>query len=389
MRRFKLNSHESLVVRARTAVPLLVLLTLMALLPSVNFASSAATIINESSFPWLVQGAYANYTSEVGSASAFVLQNGTVLLGVSPPGPPTLPQGGANVSLDWMVLNRTNDMAWISIAFQVAGCEYSQNEDRDHQNCTPFGFSDTQVVDANVTDGEAYLDGESVGRLNLWGPPLTTGGTLYSGTAFIGGAAYDSLANVTAYPSLNLGIRIVTPTGVDTGPYNVYRVTPALFGTGRSSIYAWENISNATFIYNGTLLTVFPMFAPSGIYDYYNGLAIQVSNPEYPINQTVCYIQDGKVEDCRVTTYSTTLGNFFRSGAAPLDLASTNIPLGANQPTPASSNSNGQSYPANVSETTLIAAFAIVASGVALSGSYLLYRRKSRRKTVFGNNWRS
>ena len=358
---------------AKVAVLPLILMSVLAFLPSFNSAQADITVINALSYPWLSKGAYADYTSTYGSAPAFILQNGTVLLGGNPAGPPTLPQGWANVTLDWTVLNRTNDMVWVSIAFHMTGCEYSQAEYRNHQRCTNFNFSDAKTLEVNVTDDETYLNGESVGKLNFWGPPLLIGGAIYSGTAFIDGTASDSLANVTWNPKMNLGISIKTSSGIDTGPYNAYQLTPASYGYGSNSVYAWENVSGS-FYYNGKLLTTFPMFAPSGTYDSYNGLGIQVSSPAYPIDQTVCGIQDGQLEDCRVALYATTLGNLFRSGAASLDLTSTNIPLGPTQPV-TSSSPGVQSFPLSVNALT---AFAVGLSIVAISISYVLLHRKLR-----------
>jgi len=244
-------------------------------------------------------------------------------------------------------------------------------------------LSDTQLVQVNVTDGEAYINGQSQGNLSLWAPPLLTGGTVYSGSAFINGTAYDSLANVTAYPSMNLGIPITTPSGVTTGPYDVYQVTPALIGYGTHSSLAWENIT-LTGTNGGTPITFFPMSSPTGLYDYYNGLGIEISLPQYPIDETVCHIEEEQALDCQVVTYATTLGGFFRSATGVLNLESTNIPLDANQPgstnTTSSSATTVQSHPANMNGTTLFT-LALVTSVVAISGSYLLYSRRSRRGT--------
>lgn len=374
--------------RAKRIFPLLITVLLLS---SSSFlfiqAQGAVTIVNESSYPWLAQGAYADYVGLNGEAPAFVLQNGTVLLGVQPPGS-TLPQSTANITLDWMVLNRTADMAWLSISFHIAGCEYSETEFKDDGNCTSFNFSHTQVVLVNVTDGESYINGQSQGRLSLWAPPLLVGGEVYSGTAFVNGTAHDSLSNVTAYPSMNLGIPITTPNGVVTGPYDVYQLIPTLFGfNGTKSTFAWENVTLAG-NNGGKLITVFPISTPSGLYDYYNGLGIEISLPQYPINETVCDLGHGQVTDCQVTTYATTLGNFFRSASTTLALTSTNVPIGASQPGSSTTDvsttnaTTDQAQPKSVNETTLIAALAIVASVATISGIYLLRSRKSRRGTA-------
>jgi len=314
-----------------------------------------------------------------------VLQNGTVLLSVSPAGPPTLPQGTANTSLDWSVLDRIGSMASISVAYRTAGCEYSETDDLEHKSCTRFDFSSSEVLDVNISNGEAYLGGKGMGKLNFWGPPLLSNGTVFSGTAFVNGVGYDSLANVTVYPDLNLGIRIVTPGGAMAAPDHVYRVVPALYGVGTNSIFAWEKIIGAVGYnggFGGKLITVFPMFAPSGVYDYYSGLGIQISGPSYPINRTVCSIRNGQIEGCQVTTYATTLGNFSRSDAAELDLASTNVPLGPNQLASTSSTSESQSYLPGTSETFLVVVL-ILASAVALTGVYYLRFRRSGHSAAF------
>ena len=355
---------------------------LFALLFSTGPARAGITIVNASTYPWLKTGAYANYTSVFGDAPAFVLQNGTVLLSVPPAGPPTLPQGTTNTTLDWSVLNRVGGMASISVRYRITGCEYSEADVMEHENCNHFNFGNSEVLDVNISNGEAYLGGKGIGELNFWGAPLLDNGTAYSGTAFVNGVGHDSLANVTVYLDLNLGIRIVTPGGAVAAPDYVYRVVPALYGVGPNSVFAWEKISGAAFYNGGKLITVFPMFAPSGVYDYYSGLGIQISGPSYPINRTVCSIRNGQIEGCQVATYATTLGNFSHSDAAELDLASTNVPLGPNQPASTSTTSESQSYLPGTSETFLVVV-PILASAVALTGVYYLRFRRSGHSAAF------
>jgi hypothetical protein len=300
------------------------------------------TVANESSYPWLVKGAYADYSwSGVGGGPGFVLENGTVLLDV-PPGRLAQTFAGGNSTLDWVVLNRTGNVASLSISFKTAGCGWSFQEYIHGEGCTSFSFGDTIYVEVNVTSRETYVDGSAEGILNFWAPPLLNGGTTYSGTAFVNGTRYDVLADASAIDKTSFAG--MPEGGVNVsgafvkGPYEFYQLVPTTFGTGTNSTVAWLK---TTAIFGGNV-TYIPIEMPSGSYDYYNGLAYVFSLPQYPISRTVCMIENAKPLDCRYTPYSTTLGTYFRSTGGFVVLRATNIQLGPQSSSSSSTaNANG------------------------------------------------
>lgn len=348
------------------------------------------TVINESSYPWLVKGAYADYeTFPVGEIPYFVTTNGTLLLGFSPVGNGTVipPSPSGHALLNWTVTDREGDLVWLKIGFRAHGCDYSYQQIVNDGNCTSYDFSTGLDVSVNLTTNEAYVDGQPQGLLNFWEPALLNGGTLNYGTAFVGGKAYDVVGNASApFTSWLFG---VPPNGindsgvVNTGPYHAYLVSEVTFGTGPNSKFGWENVNGTGYYNGGKYITVF-YIEPDGAYDYWNGLAYYFSIPDYPLNQTVCNTSSGQAVGCEYTSYATTLGNYFRSGVGELGLVSTNIPLGPSQASE-TTTSNAQFWTVNASDSRLVVAV-IVVGGVALSGAYLLSRKKWRRNATDGNN---
>jgi hypothetical protein len=315
--------------RLAIATLLLLLFLLMYLPPP---ATGNATIVNESTFPWLVKGNYANYTAT--GAPDFITPNGTVLLNIKPPDSPNLPNPTGNATLQWAVLNRTASTAWLDISFHTAGCLYSQYEYVNHTRCTGFDYSNNVDAQVNISSQETYVDGSPQGILNFWSAPLLDAGTAFSGTAFVGGTEENVVANVSGpsttsahgllFPLSEQGVNV---SGVrDEGPFSFYTLTPTTLGTGSNQTIAWLRVSGVKY---GS--SVFPEFGPSGIYDYFNGLALEFSLPEFPISQVVCAIQNNQPVNCRYTTYSTTLGQFFRAGSAEMALSSTNVSLNPSQ----------------------------------------------------------
>ncbi|MDG6964183.1 MAG: hypothetical protein JRM74_00535 [Nitrososphaerota archaeon] len=303
-------------------------------------ASGSVTVVNESNYPWLVKGSYADY---IGGTGGYVLPNGTLLLSLWGNSFPS-----ANTTLNWLVLNRTGDMAWLRLRYHASGCDVSREDYADaakynftRKPCTKFEFGVTQTLEMDVVTSEVYNGSQPAGILNFWAPPLISSGTTSDGTAFVNGKSEVVVSNVTgpyttkssncsaASPCSTLG----GPTGSQltvnesgtayTGPYSYYTLTPGNIGRGHNQTVGWFRVfpfSNSN--------SFSPMPTPSGTYNYDSGLALDFSEPEYPIQTWVCGDSGGNATNCEFTTYSTTLGTLFRSeGGFPLYLASTNIPI--------------------------------------------------------------
>lgn len=265
-------------------------------------------------------------------------------------------------------------MVNLRIGFRAIGCDYSQLQQMNNENCTSYNFDTTVAVAVNLTTNEAYVNGQPQGVTNFWESPLDNGGTLNVGTAFVGGEPYTVIGNVSTPISSGFGVGEVNDSGLaDSGPFYLFQVTGITFGTGPDFIYGYEHV-NASGYYSGSRYIDVFYIGPYGGYDYWNGLAYYFSIPNYPINRTVCNTLSGQALDCRYTSYATALGNYFRSGGGELGLVSTNVPLGSSQ-TLASTTSN-------VTALLYFGPYAAVAVVViiagSLSGFFLLGRRRSR-----------
>ncbi len=316
----------------------------------------------------MVPGAFATYQySSVGEPPAHVLNNGTVLLGVAPP-PSSLhteawPPATGTANMTWTVLSRTGEMAELNVSFESSGCEYSDGQTL----CTTFNFHNSVRVSVNVTNGESYVDGQPQGRLNFWAPPLLVQGQLYLGSVFVGGSRIDSVGNISASPKTSFGGTPIYVSGSEVQPpYNTYFVTPTTLGYSPSNYrYAWENISLVNLNHPNEVSGL----GPSGYYDYYTGLALYMSGPEYPIRQTVCNVKNGGLSDCRYVSFGTALGDFFYTGDASFVLTSTNILLA-----PVESQTQPNSNPDLFYYTVAL----IVVSAGAISALAILKVRKSK-----------
>lgn len=339
------------------AVSIAIIALLVLSSPVATSYSGAVTKVNESSYPWLVKGAYANYTTGQlipgSDPPYFVTANGTVLINYPPSKPVPRPLGTGEASLSWLVTSRTGDMATLYIAFQTSGCQYSEVEFKDDGACTSYNFSTSLHTEVNVTTGESYTNGEPSGLLDFWGPPLPSNGTVTtSGTVYLGSQPFDSSAVVSSVTTATNSHEVVVwapPGGINmsgtafNGPWSFYTLVPQTFATGEHSQYGWINVTTGGGSYSGTGGTsLFPAvmpLGPQGDYDYYNGLAYQFSMPDYPTGQTVCDLKGGKATNCQYTQYSTSLGSSFRSGDGIMNLVATNIQLNS---IPSGGSSPGQ-----------------------------------------------
>jgi hypothetical protein len=257
-------------------------------------------------------------------------------------------------------------MVEVNIGFRAYGCDYSQQQVKNNENCTPYNFNTTVEVSVNLTTNEAYVGGQPQGLVNLWDPPLINGGTLNFGTAFVRGEPYTVVGNASAAESALLGgVTEVNDSGVmKSGPFYFYGVTGVTFGTGPNLIVGWLHVS-------GGGRSVFYL-DPYGAYDYYNGLAYFFSIPDYPINRTVCNTSSGQAVNCQYTSFATALGNYFRSGAGELGLVSTNVPLGPGQTSETTTSSQTPPFYAFP--------YVVVPAAIIIAGSLLALFYANRKR---------
>lgn len=371
--------------------------------PAVSTVS--VTVINEGDYPWLVKGAYADY---LGAPGGYVEPNGTLLLNIWGSGFLQSPTSSQIMSLDWTVLSRTGNMAWLQIEYHASGCATSQDDytisaENNFKNklCTDYDFNATRTIEVNVATGEAYNGSQTLGFLNFWAPPLISNVTTTSGTAFVSGKPEGVLSNVTgpyvtpvlgcssAIPCSDLagpaGIMSVNESGTTyAGAYTFYQLTPATLGEGFNQTVGWFKVIGSPFQEGNQTISFFPMSAPGGWYDYYSGLALIMSAPEYPVPQIVCGVSDGSAVNCEYTTYATSLGTLFRSeGGYSLQLVSTNIPIKPSLApitqtvTQSSSNQSRTNQPFPATSLTTLGIVGVVAVVVAASLA-VIYRQRKR-----------
>ena len=333
-----------------------------------NQLSSAVTVRFEGDYPWLVQGATADYISvNVGDPPHFITSSGQLLmLAPAKPGTPVINDGfGEGVaSLNWTVASRTGNDVLLNVSFHASGCQDNETAymvaNQTAAPCTSYNFSTTISVLVNVTSDEASVGGINQGMLNFWEPPLLENESVQSGSVIINQQQFISVANVGApFESTGLilpgGTAPVDVSGTPyTSPIELYSLTPSTFGISSAYQIGWLH-ANVTM--PGTIHA--NPFGPQGIYDFSNGLAYEFSLPQYPINQTIC---TWPAVDCELANVSTTLGEFFRSAAGTLLLTSTNIPLSATQTTPTNNQSPSNS---SLYEIATIAVSLLAIAGLA------------------------
>lgn len=343
--------------------------------PTSAFATVNVTVVNQSDYPWLVKGTYADY---FGGQQDYVLPNGTLTISGLTSVSFGFSSSSGNTTLDWVMLNRTGDSAWIQISYHASGCDSSEEQYNDYYKnnfthplqCVKVDFNTSLTLEVNLPTREAFVDSQPVGILNLWAPPLIDNQPAYVGTAFVGGVRHDLMANASAPSTTGSHAFLsgwngkpLTINESDTaygGPFTYYTLSQTTFGTGPTSTYGWIKSVNENLNTNATFI---PKVDPSGIYNYYNGLALQFSQPDYPISQTVCEVDKGQPINCAYTAYGTALGTYFRGAQSVLFLTATNIPL---EPSQSPTGQSPSRIPLMEWVAVAIASAAVVLSGVAV-----------------------
>jgi hypothetical protein len=299
---------------------LLTLLIILLLLVPVQVALSSSSY-NLSDYPWLQTGTYMRYQIfNIGTGPDFVLPNGTLLVGLA--------YSSAQGNMTLVITNRSGDVVDLDINYSITGNATAQGQ----MFPTEYNYSTSIKVQVDIPTRMAYVDGKPEGIIPFWSVPLPTGGqsVLFS-TVYVGGTPYNITANVDGpsdcTPNLILGPPMESQGKVYYCVKN-YLLEDVAFGWPTSSSrFGWENMSGGFhFVGNVTTPSWLPM-SPIGSYDYYNGLALNFLIPDYSINQTVCFIVGNSPTNCAYVSFSTTLGEYFRTHGANMALASTNVPL--------------------------------------------------------------
>ena len=194
-----------------------------------NQLSSAVTVRFEGDYPWLVQGATADYISvNVGDPPHFITSSGQLLmLAPAKPGTPVINDGfGEGVaSLNWTVASRTGNDVLLNVSFHASGCQDNETAymvaNQTAAPCTSYNFSTTISVLVNVTSDEASVGGINQGMLNFWEPPLLENESVESGSVIINQQQFISVANVGA-PFESTGLILpggTAPVDVSGMPY--------------------------------------------------------------------------------------------------------------------------------------------------------------------------
>jgi hypothetical protein len=337
--------------------------------------NSSVTVVYEGNYPWLQQGAFANYTSLNIGPPYFVTTTGQLLL--APEGPPGSQQGGA--SLNWSVASRAGNMVTLNVYFHATGCQDNETayhiDNQSVMPCTYYDYSNRISVNVNLTNNEAYVGGIDQGILNFWETPLLQNTTVLSGSVIVNGTMFPSYANVSSVePSTETAWQVSGPPYVNVSgslyknTFPTYAMTPTTFGENNANwTIGWIHGSSSNYV--GNKLILLNPLGPGGTYDYYNGLAYQFSIPQYPINETICR-DDQPLSDCSIQNVSTPLGTYTRSGESWLQLISTNIQLGSNQVTSYTTNQQQQSSTAAVTTTTTNQTNSLKKQGNSLLNSY-------------------
>lgn len=314
-------------------------------------ATQQVTTKNLGDYPWLQQGSTATYTNIDMTGASFILPNGTVLINIDQA------KEWANANLTWLITNRIDDVVSLNVTYKIMGIESGP---RICPPCQPkpikFAYHNSIIVNVDLHNNSATVDGKPEGTVPFWAAPLPAKGVpVVYGTVFVAGQAYD-----VSSPPLSAG----SPPSPFVRPGGGY---PIVNGRGYADSYiyllaqqefvfpnadvriAWLNYSVNACDYNGTNHCVrkidhTPLF-PFGQYDYYTGLALQFTLPAYPWQYEVCRYVDNNLTDCGYVTYGTTLGEYFHSGAAPLYLLSTNVPIGPSSSEIVTTSSSGSVQP--------------------------------------------
>lgn len=313
------------------------------------------TTINQSGYPWLTPGAYAQYENELGDPG-FVLPNGTYLSSFGIGCPCT-----ANAILTWSVVQRAGSSVFIVVNYSVSGREVVFNSSSFTAPIV-FNFSTSLDLRVDVQTGMAYLHDEPIGIIGFWSVPLPSKGeNVTFGTDIVDGKSYNVSGTVGGFCG-NCGIG-ATVNGVPfTGTLKQYSLDNSVFAHTPSFIFEGRNYTETG---PGPC---YCKLEPADDYDYYNGLALVLSGPKYPVSETVCNTEGNTTTNCHLATFSTALGKYLRSYGYSLYLSSTNISL-----LPGSENA---------SQPTLNWGVIVVAMVVVVGVSYPTYRWLRKRRAV-------
>lgn len=322
--------------------------------------------VNEASLPWLLPGTYADYTSgtPVGSPPEYVLPNGTILVGY---GAGCSSRCNAIADLSWVVTNRGTNYINMALNYSITGEELPK---LDSLTLIPFNFSVSLRLKVNIETGMAYIDGQPQGVIGLWAEPLPSESeAIVFGTIAMNGAMHNVTGIMNGHSKSDIEPVMVNGSPF-TGELDTYNLDDSNFGQPLTAVWAGENSTLVGF--GGQPPPPYRNLPPSAFYDYYNGLAMGYTLPEYPVEATVCNLHSNVTTGCQVTTFSTALGQYLRTVSGSVYLSSTNISL-----LPGVSGSQPLSLYLQFSVGAVIA--------IAVVGTVIFFstkRRRSRRNSL-------
>jgi hypothetical protein len=288
-------------------------------------ASYSLANYNLSDYPWLQVGTYAKYWSGPGGSPDFVLPNGSLMIALSG-------EAHAIANMSWIVTQRTGDKVYLTMNYTISGAESTENDAKYPGRLTSFNFSTSLSLMMDVQTRMAYVNGKPEGIIDLWSDPAPTVGQLVSvGTVFVDGQAYNVTSSIKEISDCSVRITFGGPIESQGRTYwcvKNYHLEDDSFGYPNTYRIGWLNVTGGQEIWNGVDITpAWEPLEPFGTFDYYTGLAIQNVFLDFPVNRTVCQIINNSPVGCSYLSFSTALGEYFRSSALILVLVSTNAPL--------------------------------------------------------------
>lgn len=330
--------------------------------------SSAVVTVNQSNFPWLQAGAYADYSSNyLGDHPWFVMPNGNLLIPIT--------QGTLSLAeLNWSVTERSGNLVYITVNYGIFGNENPQNwfnlKEANENYTIYFNYTISINIDVDVGSNMAYINNTPVGIINFWSSPLPAAGEeIAVGSIMLAGIPINVTGGASAVSQTNLPVAPIVSGVAFEGSLKQYQLMNSMFVAPSSGKVGWESYSDQFFV-NGSTDSekAYTYLDPEGDFNYYNGLALSINVPDYPINRTVCELNNSYPSNCSDRSFGTTLGQYFRSVSGSLFLVRTNISL---EPTGASSTSITPQWP------VLLVAAAVLIFGIT-GGVYYLSRRVNR-----------
>lgn len=347
------------------------LFSLFLLTSSAWIAAVTIVTVNQETFPWLQPGKYATYTSSnAGSPPEYFLQNGTFLVGYGLGCPCS-----AIARLSWIVAARVGYLVSIDLNYSISGKEHTPQS----STLIPFNYSISNPMKVDIQTGMVTIGGTREGILGLWSQPLPSSNeSLFFGSVSIDGAVQNVSGKAQGPVNTFIGPIMINGSTFAQKLYQ-YDLQDSYFAAPLTGQFHGVNYSVVPM--SGQKLQPYLPVEPNGFYDYYNGLALVFSIPEYPVSRTVCELNGSVTSGCHNVVFSTTLGQSFRTVAGVLELSSTNIDL-----LPVLSTSVSGPQPA--SPNLLNWGILVIVALLTVTGAFTSYHYRKHRHGIISRSKR-